>query len=119
MLTLKNDPETRKYAIASHDEIKREDHVKWLEKNLMFFQVVDAPSERIGAIRIFGNEISIWIDIKYRGLGVATAVIKQVATNGMYAKVVDGNVASLRAFTKAGFLPVGHSSVDKCYILKK
>jgi hypothetical protein len=32
MLTWKNYPETRQFAIASHEEIKREDHLQWLEK---------------------------------------------------------------------------------------
>lgn len=119
MLSLKNDQQTRQFAIASHDEIKREDHIQWLEKNMLFFQVIDGPLEKIGAVRVFGNEISIWVDSKFRGLGVATAIIKEVAKHGYTAKIVDGNVSSLRAFLKAGFMPVAHSAVDKYYLLQK
>lgn len=127
MLTLKNYPETRHFAIQSHDEIKKEDHYRWLKPRLIFFQVVckEADGEPIGCVRVFGGEISIWIDRKYWGLGVATAVIKEVADNSQYdkggltAKVVDGNVASLRAFIKAGFLPVTHSAIDKYYLLQR
>ena len=40
MLEMKNYPETRKYTIVSSDEIKRKDHIKYIEANLQYFQVV-------------------------------------------------------------------------------
>lgn len=120
MLALKNDPTTRQFAILSHEEIKKEDHYRWLEKNLMFFQVIAGPMEKVGAVRVFGKEISIWVDSKFRGLGVATNIIKQVSFDkGYTAKIVDGNVSSLRAFLKAGFMPVAHSAIEKYYFLQK
>lgn len=119
MLELKNDPATREFAIVSHDEIKKEDHYKWLEKNIWSFQVIDGDYERIGAVRIFANEISIWIDKKFRGLGVAGEVLHRVSKEGYFAKVVDGNVASLRTFTRAGYRPVAHSATEKYYLLQR
>ena len=119
MLELKNYPETRRFSISTPHEIKRADHIYWLEKNIQYFQVVDGATERIGCVRLFAKEISIWIDRKYWGLGVATEVIKKVSEPGTYAKIVDGNVASFRAFVKSGFVPVAHSAVDKYYILQK
>jgi RimJ/RimL family protein N-acetyltransferase len=122
MLRWKNDPDTRKYAILSHDEIKLEDHLKWLENNVQHFQIIEFKIDGIkkalvaGAVRIYEGEISIWIDRAFRNRGVATEVIKAVATCGMTAKIVDGNMASLRAFIKADFLPINH--IDNYYLLK-
>jgi RimJ/RimL family protein N-acetyltransferase len=108
MLTLKNDPETRKYAIASHDEIKREDHVKWLEKNIQYFQVIEETNKplMIGAIRVHDNEVSVWIATKYRGCGFATSAINRVKKHGVTAKIVIENIPSMRAFIKSGFMPI-------------
>ena len=109
MLELKNYAETRDFAIQSHEEIKLIDHLKWLEKNIIFFQIIETDSgRRIGAIRIFGNEISIWIERNFWGLGVATQTIKKVASKGMFAKIVNGNIGSFRAFIEAGFKPVAY-----------
>jgi Acetyltransferases, including N-acetylases of ribosomal proteins len=122
MLEWKNYPETRQFAIQSHEEIKREDHIKWLEDNVQYFDVIEFYIEplnttvKAGAIRIFEGEISIWIDRAFRGKGVATRAIKKLAEADMVAKIVDGNVGSLRAFIKAGFLPVEH--IDNYYLLK-
>lgn len=118
MLELKNYPETRAYAIVTHEEIKKEDHEKWLAKNFLFFFVIMRGEERIGVVRIFGGEISIWLDRKFWGLGIATSVIKAVAKKGNTAKIVDGNVASFKAFVRSGFVPVAHSMVDKYYLLQ-
>lgn len=121
MLELKNYPETRRFAIQTTDEIKLIDHLKYIEKNIMFFRTIDGPNDRIGVVRVFANEISIWINRKYWGLGIATQIIKAVTKDkeGMFAKIVNGNIASFRAFAKAGFIPVGYSHVDKYYILQK
>lgn len=118
-LELKNYPETRKFAIASHDKVKRWNHLKWLKNNIIGFQVIENNSQRIGAVRVHEGVISIWIDRQFWGLGVATEVIKRVAQKGHTAIIVDGNVASLRAFIKAGFLPVAHSAITKNYFLEK
>lgn len=118
MLELKNYLETRQFAIKSQDKIKLVDHLKWLEKHIIFFQVIETDNNRrIGAVRIFGGEISIWIDKDFWGLGVASQIITKVCEAGMFAKIVDGNVGSFRAFIKAGFKPVAHES--NYYILQK
>ena len=117
MLEWKNYPETRQFAIVSHDEIKREDHLKWLEKNLIWFRVIEHGEKPIGAIRIFGGEFSIWIDREYWGLGLATEIIRREGKIGMYAKIVNGNVASFKAFVRSGFVPVSYK--DNYYILMK
>jgi len=119
MLEWKNYSETRQFAIQSHDEIKREDHLKWLEKNLQYFQVIEAfnGKEMVGAIRIQDGEVSIWVDREFRKCKVATGILITGTNYGMTAKIVDGNVGSMRAFIRAGFLPIDH--VDNYYTLKK
>ena len=106
MLEWKNYPETRKFAIASHALIKKADHYKWLEKNIQHFQIIEGiEKEKMGAVRIENQEISIWIDNEYWGKGIASFVLEMIYEDEMFAKIVDGNIASMRAFIKAGFKP--------------
>lgn len=108
MLEWKNYPETRMFAIETHDEIKRENHVKWLYKNLQYFQVIMCDGEVCGAVRVQDDEVSIWIDRSFWGKGLATGTIKRVSSPGFTAKIVPGNVTSMRCFIKAGYLPTSY-----------
>jgi hypothetical protein len=119
MLELKNDPATRKFAIISKEEIKREDHIKWLENNIQYFCVIEAfgGSERVGAIRIQDNEVSIWVDKEFRRANIAKGILIMETKPGMKAKIVDGNIPSMRAFIRAGFLPVSYH--DNYYTFQK
>jgi len=118
MLELKNYPETRQFAIQSHDEIKLEDHLKWLEKNIQFFQViVNDYKNPVGAIRIQDKEVSIWIHQAYRNRMYASLTLKENTGAGMIAKIVNGNVGSFRAFVRAGFKPVDYK--ENYYILQR
>lgn len=118
MLELKNYPETRQFAIMSHEEIKLEDHLKWLAHHVHEFKVIVSETKNpVGAVRVHEKEISIWIDRNYWGKGIATKTINTVAEKGHWARIVDGNVGSFRAFTKAGFYPVFHA--ENYYILRK
>lgn len=118
MLELKNYPETRQFAIKSDLMILREDHLKWLEQHVQEFKVIVSETKNpVGAVRVHEKEISIWIDRNYWGKGIATKTINTVAEKGHWARIVDGNVGSFRAFTKAGFYPVFHA--ENYYILRK
>ena|SRR3990167_6002588 len=105
MLEWKNYPETRKFTIATDVEIKKEDHLKYIENNLQYFQMIRVEGEVVGAVRIKDNEIAIWIDRSFWGYGFASEAIKMVSTKDMIAKIVEGNISSMRAFIKAGYLP--------------
>lgn len=123
MFRWKNDPQTREFAIKTQDEITWASHYTWLEKNVHLFQVIEEVGNRkIGAVRIEDItispppgyiklvngpelEISIWIDEKFRKCGWGTEAIKKVRKHYMTAKIVVGNIPSMRAFIKAGFLP--------------
>jgi len=108
LLEWKNYPETREFAIVTKEEINREDHHNWLKDNIDQFQIIADNQELCGAIRINHTEISIWIDRKYRNKGVATFFLRQVIQPGMYAKIVSGNIGSMRAFIKAGLKPISY-----------
>lgn len=103
MLEWKNYPETRQFALISHDEISFEDHVQWLEKNIQYFQVIMINGQLAGAIRIYEHEISIWVDRTFWGHGVATQVIIMASYPNLTAKIVPANIASLKAFLKAKY----------------
>ena len=117
MLAWKNYPETRRFAIVSHAIIKRKNHLEWLAKNIQFFRMVVEKGRVCGAVRVQGREVSIWIDRKFWGRGLATRVVKKVSKKGSVAKIVAGNIDSLRCFIKAGYLPV--SFRDGYYVFRK
>lgn len=105
MLEWKNYPETRMFALKSHAEIYREDHLKWLEKNIQYFQIIIHDNKVAGAIRLENNEISVWIDKAFRGIGLATQAIKAVSRVGTIARIVPANIPSIKAFIRCGFVP--------------
>lgn len=130
MLKWKNYEETRKFAIRSHDIVEKDAHYAWLPDNIKFFQIIERVHDamgciQIGAVRIQDDEISIWVDREFREEGVATAIIERVAYPGMKAKIVSGNIASMRAFIAAGFSPVEycgthtHDDIISYYIFVK
>lgn len=119
MLEWKNYPETRQFAILSHDEIKKEDHYKWLEKNIQYFMVAEVAEKILGAIRIEGDEISIWVDKELWRHGVATKMLQRVAQTGMCARIVNGNIASFRLFIGVGFRPIVYNEDYGYYLLRK
>ena len=108
MLEWKNYPETRQFAIASHDEVKRDDHIKWLKNNINYFQIILLNDVICGAVRVQDCEISIWVDRVFWGKGIATKTILMVSDSGFIAKIVAGNIASMKTFIKAGYLPVSY-----------
>jgi RimJ/RimL family protein N-acetyltransferase len=108
MLELKNDNVTRNFALLTSEEIKKEDHYKFLENNIQYFQVIEDGGYnmiRVGAFRIQDNEISIWIAPKFRNCGYATSTLNKVKKDGMTAKIMVGNIPSINAFINAGFRP--------------
>jgi RimJ/RimL family protein N-acetyltransferase len=108
MLEWKNYPETRMFALVTHDKIERKHHIKWLAKNLMFFRIIMCDGEVCGAVRVQDSEISIWIDRAFWGKGLATGTIKMVSKEGYTAKIALGNIASMKCFIKAGYIPISY-----------
>lgn len=117
MLEWKNYPETRKFAIASHEEIKIDDHYRWLKENIQYIQIIEGHDDICGAVRIQNNEVSIWIDRKFWGEGICAYVLDMVSEKGMRAKIVEGNIASMKCFIRAGFEPIDYK--ENYYIFQR
>lgn len=118
MLELKHYPETKQFSLIAYDEIKREDHLKYIEQYLEHFQIIEGRNgDALGALRIQDNEVSIWISRNYWEMGFATFVLQRHTNKGMTAKIVPANIASMRCFIRAGFLP--KSFQDGYYIFQK
>lgn len=117
LLSLKNDATMRKFAVVSHEKIKKADHIKWLKMNVGSIFIIRKWGEDIGMFRIANGEVSINIAPIARGQGIGSKVLKKFCPKGVWAKIVDGNVASMRIFLKNGFEIVDHK--ENYYILEK
>ena len=106
VLRWKNDPVTRKFAIATHDKIEWENHLKYFKKHMQDIRIIEVNGEAAGDIRMDDEEVSIRLDKKFRGQGIGYAALKEIIEPNMIAKIVDGNIASFRLFIKLGFKPV-------------
>lgn len=116
LLSWKNDPVMRQFSIVTHDEIKWEDHLKWLEKNLGKTYIITDGITDYGDMRIDDGEVAIKLDPQYRGQGIGYKALRIAAVRPLKAKIVDGNVASMHLFIKCGFNVVDHK--DNYYILE-
>lgn len=125
LFDLKNDKDVRKWSIASQDKIDWDKHLEWLHMNLHKIAIIVYKGKDVGDVRwVDDKEIAIKIDKKYRGLGLADMVIKSLTRNPIneviIAKIVDGNVPSMRLFIKNDFKVVDHKTTNGVgyYILK-
>lgn len=109
MLEWKNYSETRRFSISTPFEIEKDSHYKWLEENIKYFQMMEDNGNVCGAIRIKNDEISIWIDREFWNRGIATYVLQHISKRGMTARIVEGNVGSMRCFIRAGFEPISYT----------
>jgi RimJ/RimL family protein N-acetyltransferase len=121
-----NDPLTRKFSFSSAP-IPWEEHVAWFQTKLTdrqcIFHIVQRGSKPIGQIRfqIEGKEaiISVSIAPDQRGRGFSSQIIRLGSINLFYTtsvKVINafikhGNVASERAFSKAGYIMDGSTTI--------
>lgn len=112
----KNDSTVRKYSIVTHNKIKYKDHVRWFNKNYYNIFIIEYNNTPCGDIRVEDGYIAIKLDKKYRGIGIATEALSCLPLKDKYAKIVDGNIPSMRLFIKLGFIPIGHKK--NYYILK-
>lgn len=109
LLRWKNQADAVKFSIVTKGKIKKKDHLAWLEKILREGKMKIWMLPGKGNVRIKDNEIAIGINREYYGQGIATEMIKFFSKPGMMARIVDGNVASMRVFIKCGYKPVSHT----------
>lgn len=117
LLDLKNDPVTRSFSVVTHDKIMMKDHLKWLGNHFDEIMIVMQDLTRVGMFRISRErEVSINIRPEFRGQGLGKEVLSFCPEN-VWAKIVNGNIASMRLFLGAGFKITGYE--NNYYILKK
>jgi RimJ/RimL family protein N-acetyltransferase len=120
----KNNYDMRRFSIKTTKLIRYQDHLDWLKNHLRYICVIEYFDLPVGSVRVEHNEISIMLDEDYRGRGIAYEALESVKRNGLIAKIVDGNVASMRLFIKGGFKPIKHKQTMRdgkligYYILK-
>lgn len=111
----RNDPEVRAASFSTYP-VEWEEHQAWLVQKIedpscaIFIGEVDG--EPVGVIRfdIVGAEAEVSVSVSQRGRGYGSQIIEAGANEmkglTLVANVRPTNVASQRAFVKAGFVPV-------------
>jgi GNAT superfamily N-acetyltransferase len=90
--------------------------VAWLSKDLDEIQMIE-DEVRIGMFRVSKeDEVSINLHPLHRGKGYGAKVVSKYTPKGVWAKIVDGNVPSMRLFVENGFKVIDHK--ENYYILK-
>lgn len=122
LLRWRNDPVVRKYSFTSRI-IRSSEHRKWfsakLRNNGVRVYIVLRGSMSIGQIRFERldpriSEVHISVASRFRGQGLGSEILKQgilhyrrhIPVRKIVARVRVENVASLKAFRKAGFRAV-------------
>lgn len=114
LLRWKNEPDTRANSIVTDAIIELEGHLMWLEKTLadktVEFYIIQLNGESIGDLRLNHGkketEVSIRMDKRFRGKGLATHVIGLIEPGKvLVAKIRAHNLASMRVFYSNGFRP--------------
>lgn len=118
LFEMKNDIVMRRFSIETHDEIEWNDHIRWLNDNLEYTEIIELDGVACGDIRIRYGEVAIKIHKDYRGKGISTEVLMSIVEkhDSLKARIVDGNIPSMRLFLKCGFKIIDHK--DRYYILK-
>lgn len=122
LFELKNDETVRANSILTHEKIEWKSHVDWLTNKLKdpeveIWIIENEEDEMIGDVRIDHLEISIKLFPQFRGKGIGGEAIKHFARKGLIAKIVEGNVPSMRIFVDAGFNFIDYQK--GCYTLCK
>ena len=132
LLQWKNDPVTRKFSIATHDEITESQHAAWMTAMLADpnrrTYIIEYDGHPCGDVRIEVHaehvEIAVKLDQHFRGRGIGSKAIRTVGNivqqemkKRLIAKIVYGNVASMRLFESCGYRVYSHG--EGYYICSK
>lgn len=115
----RNAPQTRQYSFDSRP-LNRLDHISWFDQSLKMSNrcllIAELDNKPIGVLRYDlakpYAEISIYLDPGLAGKGLGTIILvagvqwmqqysPEITT--LRAKIIPDNIASVRAFEKAGF----------------
>ena len=133
LLAWRNDPEVRSVSFHS-STIQHAEHQQWLTRSIamqdrILLMAEDRHGNAIGKIQIdFTSEtvnsvtIGIVVGQRYRGRGLGTILIEK-STSALFkaeknvqqivAQIKPGNLASERAFRKAGFISMPSTTVNQ------
>lgn len=130
------DPSVRQNSFNS-EEIKFENHKKWFEEKIRseasLFLIFEVDMEKIGLVRFDKNSdhfiIGITVAPNQRGNGYASQMLIKAlgefsnwTRSPVFAYIKQENIASIRAFQKAGFIfdmnMDYHNVPSKLYIWK-
>jgi len=134
-----NDPVARALSFST-EKIPWEQHVAWFESkrtdpSIRFYIAVDKNDVPAGQIRYQINGqaavVSVSLAPEQRGRGYGVEIIQMgtrelwvtTKANIIHAYIKQDNIASIRAFAKAGFISAGMAEVHGCpalhYVLRK
>ncbi|MEK9170485.1 MAG: GNAT family N-acetyltransferase [Patescibacteria group bacterium] len=126
VFNLRNEEAVRLVSFSS-DLIDLETHRKWFEKKLASNEsvllIAEIDSQPVAQVRFdwlydHGAEINIAVTEKFRGRGCGTEIIRKSSIlflnefpvcGDIYAYIKPDNIASIRSFTKAGFISFGET----------
>ncbi len=97
------DPETRKQSHIS-TKFSWSSHRQWFAKHLSEMKIIQIAKVPVGQLRVCDGLVSIVIGREFRGNGIAAAALKILRPQSLTAEIKLTNVASIRAFEKAGFV---------------
>lgn len=86
------------------------------KKHLNEFSIIIEKGQRLGMFRVAKGEVSINLDPVCRGRGIGNKVLKKFCPKGVWAKIVNGNVPSMKIFLNNGFKITGY--IDNYYVLE-
>lgn len=131
----RNHPETRRRSFNS-DEIPFEQHQRWFtarlkDPNAVIIIAEDRQGRKLGQVR-FNKEapeakISVGLNPDFFGQGIGSLLIAKATlhfldTNGdistVIAEVIEDNIASLKAFSKAGYAVAKEDAVKEAKRMK-
>ncbi|TVY07207.1 GNAT family N-acetyltransferase [Paenibacillus cremeus] len=122
-----NDKTVRENSFNSN-ELNYDEHVSWfsnkLASNDSYFYIFEANNKKVGMIRLENNEsnsfiINYSISREHRGQGYATALLKLIKDRYinclLIGKVKSCNIASIKAFIRAGYIMKEESEINVFY----
>ena len=130
IFNLSNDPVVRNNSI-NKEKILWENHVKWFENRIKNinepFYIVETPDGDLIAQVRFNKEnneniISVSITKDFRGKGLGAEVISESSQktklSPIFAYVKENNIASKRAFIKAGYIEKEFAQINNELYIK-
>jgi len=105
ILELRNHP-LLKPGFVSQDPIEPSHHYNYMEKYGNCYRICLLDNKPVGFVGCVGGDIRVATDPQHHGKGIAKFMIQEIIKEYPHstAKIKINNLASIRAFEKAGFV---------------